>query len=313
VGVAIPVALGPRLAAGEPRGRLARRIAARAAVIFALGLVLHAVPRFDWATLRVPGVLQRIAVCYLAAALLFLATGWRAQATVAATALLGYWGALALVPVPGYGAGDLRPEANLAAWLDRAVLGPHIWRASRVYDPEGILSTVPAIATTLAGVLAGLWLASGRPRPAVVRGLAAAGAAAAAAGLAWDRWLPINKALWTSSYALFTAGAALLALAACYWLIEVRGLRWGTAPIAALGGSALAVFFLSTLVARLLADVRVAAAGGARRPLQAVLFEALFAPWASPVNASLLWALATLLLWTAVFWPLARRNIRLRV
>src|SRR2546421_10573878 len=128
--------VGVAIALSRPSpGRAVRR----AAIIGALGLVLNGLPAFDWTTIRIPGVLQRIAVCYLVAALLFLTTGWRTQAIVTAALLLGYWGAMTLVPVPGHGRGDLAPEGNLAAWLDRTVLGPHIWRAARVYDPEGIL------------------------------------------------------------------------------------------------------------------------------------------------------------------------------
>jgi predicted acyltransferase len=128
---------------------------------------------FEWATLRVPDVPQRIAVGYLVAAVLFLTTGWRTQALLAGGLLLGYWGALTLVPVPGYGAGHLSKAGNLPAYLDRVLLGPHIWRVSRVYDPEGVLSTAPAVATTLLGVLTGHWLQ------------------------VCSAWLPVNKALWT--------------------------------------------------------------------------------------------------------------------
>src|SRR5256712_5007352 len=161
VGVAIPLS---RPTVG--------RVLRRAAVIFALGLVLNGLPNFDWATIRIPGVLQRIAVCYLVAAALFLTTGWRTQAIVTAPLLLGYWGAMTLVPVPGYGRGDLGPEGNLAAWLDRAVLGPHIWRAARVYDPEGILSTVPAVPTTPPRRLTGRRAQSAPPPRLVPAGLA---------------------------------------------------------------------------------------------------------------------------------------------
>jgi predicted acyltransferase len=313
VGVAIPLALGPRLEGGAPRAPVVGKIIRRSALVFALGLLLHAIPSFDLATIRIPGVLQRIALCYLLAALLFVATGWRTQAVVAAGALLGYWAALTMVPVPGFGAGDLGKEGNLAAWLDRRVLGPHIWRASRVYDPEGILSTVPAAATTLLGVLAGLWIRRARPPAVTVRGLAAAGLAGIAVGLAWDRWFPINKPLWTSSYAVFTAGAALVVLAACYWTVEMRRWRWWTPPFAVLGVNALAVFFLSTLLARLLLLIQVTGADGRPRALHAVLFEAIFAPWATPPVASLAWAVANVLVWLAAMWPLFRRHIRLGV
>ena len=313
VGVAIPLGLGRRLEEGASRRGLALHILKRSAIIFALGLFLHAVPSFDPATIRIPGVLQRIAVCYLAAALLFLVSGWRTEVVVAAAAVLGYWAALELVSVPGLGAGNLDREGNVAAWLDRLVLGPHIWRVGRVYDPEGILSTVPAIATTLFGVLAGRLVRSGLGTADTATGLFVGGAVGIGLGLAWEPWLPINKALWTGSYAVFTAGAAWMALAIGYWLIEVRGSRWWTRPFEILGVNALAVFFLSTLLAKLLISIRAAGPDGRLQPLQAVLFDAYFAPWGPPEIASLAWAAANVLLWLAVMWPLFRRGIRLTV
>ena len=314
VGVAIPLALGRRLTDGERRPAIIGKIVRRAAIIFALGLVLHAVSaNFDLATIRIPGVLQRIAVCYLAAALLFVMTGPRTQAVLAAVALVGYWAALTLIPVPGFGVGDLGKEGNLAAWVDRSLLGAHIWRIGRVYDPEGILSTIPAIVTTLIGVFTGRFIRSSRVPAAIVRGLVVAGATGIAAGLVWGRWFPINKSLWSSSYVLFTGGAALVALAACYWMIEIKGWRWWTPPFVVLGVNALAVFFLSTLLAILLTRVRVAVAGGSGRPLQGVLFETLLVPWATPAAASLVWALANVLLWLLLMWPLFRKGIRVSV
>jgi len=312
VGVAIPLALGRRLLEGESAASLVARIVRRSLLIFALGLGLHAISNFDAATIRIPGVLQRIAVCYLAAALLFVFTRARAQAAAAGLALLGYWALLTLVPVPSFGAGDLGKEGNLAAWIDRALLGPHIWRLGHVYDPEGILSTLPAIATTLFGVLTGHRLKAARSPRAIVTGLAASGAAGVVIGLAWGRIFPINKALWTSSYAVFTAGAALLALAVCYWTIEVKGWRWWTGPFVALGVNALAAFFLSTLLAIVLTRVHVMDAGQSR-VLQAVLYEHLFAPWLRPAAASLAWALGNVLLWLAVMGVLYRRGVRLSV
>jgi predicted acyltransferase len=312
VGVAIPLALGRRLSVGQTRSDVVAKILRRSAIIFALGLLLHAIPNFDFATLRIPGVLQRIAVCYLAAALIFLWTGWRFQAGLAIVLLFGYWAAMTLVPVPGFGAGRLDPEGNLAAYIDRALFGPHVWRAARVYDPEGLLSTVPAIATTLAGVLAGHWLKTGGSRRKIVFGLFLAGLAAIVLGEVWHAWFPINKALWTSSYAVFTAGAALVVLAACYWLVEARGYRGWARPFAVLGVNALALFFLSSLVARLLIVIKVRSDAGLI-PLHAWLFNHLFAPWATPVNASLAYAIAYLALWLAVLWLLDRYRVRLTV
>ncbi len=309
VGVAVPLALGPRV---ERSGKawVMVRVLRRSLVIFALGIVLNGFPAFEWGTLRIPGVLQRIAVCYLVAGLLFLVTGWRGQALVASALLLGYWVVMTVVPVPGYGAGDLSREGNLAAYLDRALLGPHLWQAARVYDPEGILSTAPALATVLLGVLAGHWLRRGRtPRVTAAR-LAVAGLVSLGLGQLWSLWFPVNKALWTSSYVLLTSGFALLALAACSWLIEVRDYRRWAAPFVILGVNALALFFLSSLVARLFVLIRVGARGA---PLHAVLFDRLFAPWATPVNASLAYALAYVLVWWGVMWALDRRGLRLRV
>ncbi len=313
VGVSIPLALGPPLERGA--GGLPARVLRRAAVIFALGLLLHALPFFPLANLRIPGVLQRIAVCYLLAALLVLATrgsrGVTVQAVTAGALLVGYWLVMTKVAAPGHAAGDLSPEGNLAGYVDRLVLGTrHIWQATRVYDPEGILSTLPATATTLLGVLAGHWLRSGRPLGRIIGGLAAGGVGAAALGWLWGLSFPVNKPLWTSSYALLMAGLAALVLAACHWVIEARGRRGWAAPFAVLGVHALTLFFLSSLTAKLLFIVR-AGAGGPR--LQAWLYEHLFAPWASPVNASLAYALAYVLLWWVLMWALDRSGMRLRV
>jgi predicted acyltransferase len=317
VGVSIPLALGPALERGARW--LPLRVLRRAAAIFALGLLLHALPFFPLAELRIPGVLQRIAACYLLAALLVLATGgargWRAQAIIAGVLLVGYWLLMTRVAAPGHAAGDLSPEGNLSGYVDRVILGTrHIWQASRVYDPEGILSTLPATATTLLGVLAGHWLRAGhssdRPAARIVGGLAVGGLAATALGWLWGLSFPVNKPLWTSSYALLMAGLAALALATCHWAIEVRGRRRWAVPFAVLGVHALTLFFLSSLMAKLLFIVRLGA-GGPR--LQAWLFEHVFAPWASSLNASLAYALAYVLLWWAVIWALDRSGLRLRV
>jgi predicted acyltransferase len=302
VGVAIPPSLD-----GRPRAAALGRVLRRAAVIFVLGLVLSAFPDFDWATLRLPGVLQRIAVCYLLAAALFLTTRWRTQAIVAAALLVGYWAALMLIPVPGYGRGDLGPEGNLAAWLDRALLGPHVWRVSRVYDPEGVLSTAPAIATVLLGALAGRWVQSDRPPRVIAAGLALASAVGLVLGAVWATWFPVNKALWTSSYAVLTAGLALLVFAACYWTIEMRGWRTWARPFVIFGVNALALYFLSSLVAHVLTLVHVG-----DTPLKALLFQRVFAPWAAPVNASLAYAVAYVAIWWVAMWLLYRAGVRLR-
>ncbi|HEU4437960.1 MAG TPA: DUF5009 domain-containing protein, partial [Methylomirabilota bacterium] len=313
VGAAIPLALGPRLEAGAEG--VVGRVVRRSVVIFALGLLLHAQPFFELSTLRIPGVLQRIAVCYLLAALLFVlgggARGWRLHAIVAAGLLVGYWLLMTRVAAPGHAAGDLSPAGNLSGYVDRLILGPrHIWKLSPWYDPEGIVSTLPATATTLLGVLAGDWLRAARPASRLLAGLVAGGAAAAALGWLWGLSFPVNKSLWTSSYALLMSGLAALALALCYWVVEVRGARRWAGPFVLFGVTALPLFFLSTAMARLLLLVRV---GPEQTRLHAWLYAHLFAPWAEPVNASLAFALAYLLLWWVLMWLLERTGLRLRV
>lgn len=309
VGVAIPLALGPRLER-DGRAAVVLKVVRRSIVIFGLGIILNGFPWYAWSTLRIPGVLQRIAVCYLAAAVIYVLTSTRVQAVTTTALLFGYWLVMTAIPVPGYGSGDLSPAGNLAAYLDRAILGPHIWQYAKVYDPEGILSTVPAAATALLGVLTGTWLRSGRDADVIAARLAMTGVVGLGVGELWGLWFPINKSLWTSSYVVFTAGLALIVLAACYWLVEVRAYRRWAMPFAVLGVNALVLFFLSTLLARLLSIIRV---GPERHSLQTVLFDRVFAPLASPVNASLAYAAAYVLGWWAIMWMLYRWNIRLRV
>ena len=228
VGVSITLSLARRADAGGSKRDLYVKIVRRTLIIFALGLVLTAFPYNDPATFRIPGVLQRIAVCYFFAAIIFLNTRWRAQAAVAAALLLLYWAAMKLIPVPGYGAGDLSMAGNLAAFVDRSVFGRHTWKP--LYDPEGLLSTIPAVATTLCGVLTGQLLRSRRAPLEKVAAMFVAGAGCMIVGWAWNYWFPVNKALWTSSYVVLTAGMALELLAACYWLVDIKGCRRWAKP-----------------------------------------------------------------------------------
>jgi predicted acyltransferase len=298
VGVAITLALKK-----EQRGVHAK-IVRRTVIIIALGLFLNAFPAFDMATLRIPGVLQRIALGYFFAALIYLHTGWKTQARITLGLLFGYW----LLMAAG---GDLSKEGNLAAVVDRALLGKHIY--TPVYDPEGLLSTLPAIATALCGALTGHWLRTSRAPFEKAAGMFAAGTAAVALGWIWDLAFPINKALWTSSYVVFTAGLALQFLALCYWLMDLHGYRAWAKPFLVYGSNALAVYFLSSLAADVLGSVTLARPGGAMWSLKRAIFERLFAPLASPINASLLFALTYVLFWLAMMWLLYRKRIFIKV
>jgi predicted acyltransferase len=311
VGVSITLALGRRVeSASAPRGVYVK-IIRRASIIFALGLLLAAFPFDNVANVRIPGVLQRIAVCYFFASIIFLKTTWRTQSLVAAALLVLYYLLMTLVPVPSYGAGDLSMEGNLAAYIDRRVLTVHTWKP--LYDPEGILSTIPALATALCGVLAGHLLRSQKSPIEKVSAMFVAGAVGVASGWVWNFWFPINKALWTSSYVLLSAGLALQFLALCYWLIDIHKYRRWAAPFLIFGSNALAVYFLSELSSRIISLVTLTRADGGAISLKAFIYENLFASWATPVNASLMFAVSTVLLWLGLMSLLYRRKIFIKV
>ncbi len=305
VGVSIALSLGGRRAAGASVGVLLRKTVIRSAVLFALGLLLNLAGflAFHREHFRVPGVLQRIALCVLIAGAIYLAAGARGAAWGAAALLAGYWALLST--------GPLDPEGNLAARLDRALLGSHMYRPA--FDPEGLLSTLPAIATTLLGVLAGERLRSSLPVSRKLAALCAGGAAATAAGLAWGRVFPINKSLWASSYALLMAGLAAIALAACIAVIDVDGRRTWAAPFIWLGRNAIAAFLLSSLTAVALIAIRVPGADGKPHSLWTTLYRSVFDRFADPRLGSLLFALAYLAIWVAVFGLLYRKRIFIKV
>ncbi len=247
MGVSIPFALTKRLQRGEPKGSLHIRIFKRFALLFFLGLVYNGLLNFNFADMRYVGVLQRIALCYLAASVIFINTGIRGQAIWTGAILFGYWALMALVPVPGFGAGVLTPEGNLASWVDRLVL-PGRFCCFEYGDNEGLLSTIPAVATALLGVLASHWLRSNRTPNAKTIGLLAAGCLGLGAALIWDLVFPINKLLWTSSYVLLAGGWSLLLLAVFYWIIDVRGWRSWSFPFVVVGMNAIAIYLLSGMV-----------------------------------------------------------------
>jgi predicted acyltransferase len=289
----------------------------RAVVIFGLGLFLAGYPRFNVERWRIPGVLQRIAVCYLAAAAAYRLSGGdrRRQVTIigvlAAVLALGYWAIMMFLPPPGGVAGDLTPEGNLGAWIDRALMDGHLWKPR--WDPEGLLSTVPAIATTLLGVLAGICLGTSWTAERKAGALAVGGAAAVVIGLAWGMAFPINKALWTSSYAVFTAGCASLLLAACYWIIDIRGWRRWTTPLVILGVNAITLFVASGMMVKTLALIRVAGPDGREIAVSRWAYLHWFVPFAAPKNASLMYALVNLLVLFGLLAWMYRRRIFLRV
>lgn len=314
VGVSISLALGRRVEKSEIKSGVHLKILRRAAIIFLLGLFQMAFPFFDFAHLRFPGVLQRIAVCYLISALIFLHTNWKQQTIIAVACLLVYWLLMTLVPVPGGTAGDLTAEGNFAGYIDRLLIGTnHMYSASKFFDPEGILSTIPAVATCLAGVLTGTWLKSERRADEKVSAVFFFGVVLTAIGWIWNFWFPINKSLWTSSYVVFMAGLALGFLGFCYWLIDIKNYRKWTKPFVIFGSNALALYFFSSIFGRIINNISWQSANGATANVQTWIFQTFFAPLASAHNASLLYSISYIFLWLFLMWLLYRKRIFIKV
>ncbi len=306
IGVAITLSQDQRRGRGLGKRALFAGIARRTLLIFGLGIFLNGFPLFDWSVLRIPGVLQRIALCYGCASLIVLTCGVRAQCAIAALLTLGYGVLMGLTPE-----GWFAPEASLGARLDELLLRGHLLHNG--WDPEGLLSTLPAVATTLAGVLAGHWLRSSRSESGRVVGIAFAGVVATGLGLLADYWCPINKSMWSPSYVVFTAGAALSGLALCYWLIDVRGYRRWATPFIVYGLNPIVAYVLSTLVAKEMLLWRVLRSDGSTLDLHRYIFESVFLPLALPINASLLYAVAYVLVWLGVAAFLYRKRALIKI
>ena len=316
VGVSLVYALASVRAQPARHARTLGRVSRRAAVMVLLGVLIMLLPYFYFTSVRIPGVLQRIGVVFLLGSVLYLKTGWRTQALLLLALLGGYAVLLQLVPVPGFGPANLAPATNLGAWLDRLVFSnAHLSNDQEGWDPESLLGTLPALGTTLLGMLSAHWLRSARPADHKVRWLVLAGLAALALGLVWHPWFPINKNLWTSSFVLYSGGWCMLLLATLYWVCDVRGWRgaWTTLFLV-YGVNAFSVFFLSEAVERVISRLHRKTPTGEKIYLRDWLYQTHFAPhFASPYHASLAWDLAYLLLWTLLLYVLYRKRIIIKV
>lgn len=290
------------------------KVLKRAVILYLLGLLLALFPNFEFSTVRIPGVLQRIAVVFFISSLLFLKTNFKSQVWIIAFILIIYCVLMTLVPVPGVGPANLEPATNLAAWLDRLIITEaHTWKSTRTWDPEGVLSTLPAIGTCIAGMLTGQWLLRKTEKiENNILGIIAAGFAAVVAGLAWDAFFPINKALWTSSYVLYTAGLASISFALLYWVIDVKKINKWTTPFLVYGVNAITVFFLSGIIAKSMNAIKVDN-GVKEVSLKTFLYNSYFSPNFSELNASLAWAISFVLVWLLILWLMYKKNIIVKV
>lgn len=314
VGVSIPYALENKINDPVQHKKVMPQILRRALLIFALGILMRLFPRFDFATLRIPGVLQRIAIVYLACAMLYTRSSKKAMSWILGLILIIYYMLMNWIPVPGVGDANLEPGMNLAAWLDNLVFTQaHMWNQTKTWDPEGILSTVPAIGTGLMGVLTGIWLRrKDRMQAERVAWLFFAGIVSVIMAMIWDPFFPINKSLWTSSFVLYTGGFAIIGLTLSYWLIDVQGIHGFTKPFVVYGANAITVFVVSGILPTLLNFIKVNDKG-VSTSLLPYLYQRFFTPNFTMVNASLAWAIVYVLIFLVPLWMMYNRKIFIKI
>ncbi len=302
VGFSITLAIGRKADMGTPRNTIILQALRRAVILYAIGVFIYSIGSFDLHTVRFLGVLQRIAICFFASTAIFLRSRVRGPVLAILFLLSVYWIALFSIRVPGYGRGNLTIEGNAAHYVDQIVLGSHNYAGTSTWDPEGLLSTLPAIATTLFGVLGGEILRRNAQLRRQVIDMLVAGSLLIAAGLLCTHWMPINKKLWTVPFCLVNAGIDFLLFASLRWLIDGRQLRRGLTLPLAFGQNALAIYILSEVTGAVLWSYPH------DRPIHGQIFYALFGRVQPPQLGSLLYAVLTLSVLTVVAWYMRRRN-----
>ena len=342
-GVTTHLSLAARRARGDDDGALRRQIIRRGLLIFLIGFMVNGFPYFTWGDIagvadpslmqrvvdrlyhwRIMGVLQRIGLAYMCAGLLSYGRTVKQQVATIAVLLYGYWFAMTLLTVPDTGVlGQLaldKPSGTLAAWTDRLLLdwsrfglGNHIWVGGVTWDPEGFFSTIPAIGSAMLGNLLGQWLSQRRPIAERLNGMFAAGALGMMVGLMWNWAFPINKGIWTSSYVVFCAGMATLAIATIMWLVDVQNVKGWTKPFVIYGLNPTVAFVGSGVMARCIYSIFKVNWDGQQISLQAGIYRALFASWLEPINASLAFAVTFVAFWFVILYVLYRENIVLKV
>jgi predicted acyltransferase len=343
VGITTHLSMESRRARGATDPEIRRNILRRGIIIFLLGAFMAGFPFFTWTAIpghpdagiftrivdrllhwRIMGVLARIGVVYIISALIAQRTNVRQQIITIICLLYGYGFVMTALPVPDSGVlGQLaiaRPETTMAAYFDRLLLdwsrfglGNHNWASSVTWDPEGILSTIPAVATAMFGVLCGRWIAGRRPLEERLNGMFAVGAIGMMVGLMWNWSFPINKSIWTSSYVVFTAGMAAVALATIMWVVDVKGFSRWTKPAVIYGMNPILAFVGSGVMARIIYTLIQVNYNGHRIPLETAIYQSIYASWLEPKNASLAFALTFVLFWYGIVYVLYRKRIFLKV
>ncbi len=316
VGVSMTFSFAVRKSKGDDNAKLLLNVLRRSAIIFGLGMFLAGFPfgllwdhHFSWATIRIPGVLQRIAVCYFLASIIYLNTSMRGQIIAIGALFVGYWMMMFYIPIPEYGAGLFEKGKNFAVYIDSMFLTGHMWGQTKTWDPEGIISTIPAIATTLFGAILGDYLRKSEQNKVEKSAwMFVFGAGFLLLGAILDMWMPINKSLWTVSYSIFMAGWAMCIFGIFYFLIDARGIKKWAYPFTVYGMNAIFVFVLSGVVGRTLGLIKLTMDDGTQRSLGAFIYQSLFVPIASPLNSSLLYAITWISVMYLIVWVMYKRK-----
>ena len=321
VGISTVFSTAARLAKGATKQSILAHAFRRAVILFLFGLLVNSFPQFHLDTLRVYGVLQRIAICYFFISVLYvISDSWKNKAVIAVAALVAYWAIMRFVPVPGYGVPThdvplLDRDGNLVAWIDRQIFSSaHLYERTR--DPEGVLSTLPALATALFGMLTGLWLRTSKTIAEKAKGIAIAGVSGLLLGGLWNFTFPINKKLWTSSYVLFAAGWSLLLLALAIWLVDIRSAHKSDAerrktfmPFLVFGTNAIAAYVFSELLAGLIYTIHPQPGVNLARWLDNKILGVVV----NPPLASLIYSLGIVAFCWLAIYTLYRRRIFLKI
>jgi predicted acyltransferase len=325
VGVAMTFSFAIRISKVDTNRKLLLNVLRRSVIIFVLGLFLTGFPfgvlwnhNFNLATIRIPGVLQRIAICYLISSLIYLYTSKRGQIISILLLFISYWLMMFYIPIPEFGAGLFEKGKNFAAYIDSLLLSGHMWSASKTWDPEGIISTIPAIATTLIGSLTGDYIRkSEHSKVEKSAWMFVSGAVMLLIGAILDMWMPINKSLWTVSYSIFMCGWALCIFGIFYFLIDAKGIKKWAHPFAAYGMNAIFVFVLSGVIAKSLGlwkfNVQQTDGTFADVSLKTIIMQNIFDPLFSPINSSLAFAIFFIAVMYLVVWFLFKKKIFIKV
>ncbi len=312
MGFSAVLSITKRLQKGTSKQKLVLQLLRRSAIIFLLGLIINSFPFYDLANIRIPGVLQRIAIVNLVCGLFLIYSDIKRIWYVSIAILLGYWALMTLVPVPDFGPSNLGRTTNLAAWLDRLVIGKHVWANTKLYDPEGILSTLPAIVSGFIGVLAGNSFTKSKTESDKLIYLLVFGNILIISGMVWDLMFPINKQLWTSSYVLYTSGLAMVVLGIIYWMADIKRMRQFAPPFLAFGTNSIIAYFGSEIGVGVINMIQINTATS-----KMSLYDWLFIQYQSfglsPVNASLLGALLYTGFWLLMVSLMYRRHIIVKI